>query len=128
MQAAWAMLHNTMLGNASQHHAVQCHQAVLQQLNPQLKSLIKDDDFKDAPPHLFGEHFASVAKGCLEAATVFKKSVAAGLKQGFQKSHPQNYSQSWGHRGGQFHGKESYRGKRTKYVAETSASRPEPKK
>ena len=34
------------LGNASQHHAVQCRQAALQQLNPQLKSLIKDDDLR----------------------------------------------------------------------------------
>jgi len=119
------------LGNASQHHAVQRRQAVLQQLNPQLKSLIKDEDFKDAPPYLFGEHFASVAKERLEAAAVLKKSVATGSKQGFQRSHPQNYSQPWGRRGGQFRGKESYRGKRPKYGAETSASRPgasQPKK
>ena len=79
------------LGNASQHHAVQHCQAVLQQLNPQLKSLIKDDDFKDAPPLLFGERFASVAKERLETAAVLKKSVTTG-KQVFQKSHPQNYS------------------------------------
>ena len=76
------------LGNASQHHAVQCRQAILQQLNPQLKSLIKEDDFKDAPLYLFGEGFASVAKECLEAAAVLKKSVAIGTKLVFQKSHP----------------------------------------
>jgi len=53
MQAALVLL-----GNASQHHVVQCHQVILQQLNPKLKSLIKDDDFRDAPLFLFGEHFA----------------------------------------------------------------------
>ena len=58
------------LGNALQHHAVQHHQAILQQLNPQLKSLIKDEDFADAPPYLFGERFASLAKERLEAALV----------------------------------------------------------
>ena len=58
------------LGNALQHHAVQRRQAILQQLNPQLKSLIKDEDFADAPPYLFGERFASLAKDRLEAALV----------------------------------------------------------
>jgi len=41
-----------LLGNASQHHAVQCRQVIL---NSKLKSLIKDEDFRDAPPFLFGE-------------------------------------------------------------------------
>ena len=64
------------LGNALQHHAVQRRQAILQQLNPQLKSLNKDEDFADAPPYLFGERFASLAKECLEAALVLKKSIS----------------------------------------------------
>ena len=64
-----------LLNNASQHHAVESCQVILQQLNPQLKCLINDDDFKDAPPYLFGESFASVAKEHLEAAAVLKKSV-----------------------------------------------------
>jgi len=74
------------LGNGPQHHVVQCCQAILQQLNPQLKFSIKDDEFKDAAPYLFGVHIASLANEHLEAAAVLKKSVAAGLKQGFQKS------------------------------------------
>ena len=88
------------LGNASQHHAVQRRQAILQQLNPQLKSLIKDEDFVDAPPYLFGERFAALAKERLEAAAVLKKTVATSTstKQGFQKGHPQRYA--WGCGGG----------------------------
>ena len=82
------------LGNASQHHAVHRRQAILQQLNPQLKPLVKDEDFVDAPPFLFGEHFASVAKERLEAAAVLKKSVCSTKQQGFHKSHPQKYA--WG--------------------------------
>jgi len=82
----------------SQHHAVQRRQAVLQQLNPQLKSLIKDNDLKDTP-HLFGEHFALVAKEHLEGVAVLKKSVAAGSKQGFQKSHPQQLLSTLGPQG-----------------------------
>ena len=86
------------LGNASQHHGVQCRQAILQQLNPHLKSLNKDEDFADAPPYLFGERFASLAKECLEAALVLKKSVSTSstTKQGYQRGHPQRYAWSCG--------------------------------
>ena len=80
------------LGNASQHHAVQCHQSVLQQLNLQLKSLIKDEDFADAPPYLFGECFASLAKERLEASLVLKKfhSTSSTAKQVFREATPKN--------------------------------------
>ena len=44
-------------------------------MNPQLKSLFVDEDFADAPPFLFGEHFTSLAKEYLEAALVLKKFV-----------------------------------------------------
>ena len=71
------------LGNASQHHTVHRRQAILQQLNPQLKPLVKDEDFVDAPPLLFGERFASVAKEHLEAAAVLKKLVCSTKQQGF---------------------------------------------
>jgi len=39
------------LGNASQYHAVHCRQAILQQLNPQLKPLVKDEDFVEMLHH-----------------------------------------------------------------------------
>ena len=110
-----------LLGNASQHHAVQCRQVILQQLNPKLKSLIKDEDFRDAPSFLFNERFASVTKECLDAAAVLKKAVVTG-KLVFQKSRPQNYFQTWGHRDGQFSGN-SYKGKKT-HAAGTSTSKP----
>ena len=78
------------LGNASQHHAVQCHQAILQQLNPQLKSLIKLQMLL----HTCLENTASLAKEHLEAALVLKKSVSTSstAKQGFQRGHPQRYA------------------------------------
>jgi len=82
MQAALVLL-----GNASQHHAVQRRQVIQQQLNPKLKSLIKDEDFRDAPPFLFGERFASVAKERLDTAPVLKKTVVTG-KPVFQRNHP----------------------------------------
>ena len=78
------------MGNASQHHVVHRRQAILQQLNPQLKPPVKDEDFVDAPPYLFGEKFASMAKERLEAAAVLKKSVCSSKQQGFHKRHPQN--------------------------------------
>ena len=91
------------LENASQHHAMQRCQAILQQLNLQLKSVIKNEDFADAPPYLFGEHFASLAKEHLEAALVLKKSVSTSstAKQDFQKGHPQRYA--WGCEGGNWY-------------------------
>ena len=71
---------------------MQRHQAILQQLNPQLKSLIKDEEFADAPPYLFGECFASLAKECLEAALVLKKSASTSStpKQGFREATPKD--------------------------------------
>jgi len=74
------------MGNALQVH---CRQAILQQLNPQLKPLVKDEDVVEIPPFLFGECFASVAKECL---AVLKKSVCQSA--GFSQEQPQKYA--WG--------------------------------
>ena len=83
------------LRNASQHHTLQHHQAILQKPNPQLKSLIKDEDFADAPPYLFGECFASLAEERLEAALeislYFKNS-----KAGFSEATPKICLELWG--------------------------------
>ena len=120
------------LGNALQHHVEQRHQAILQQLNPQLKSLIKDENFADAPPYLFGEHFASLAKECLEVALVLKKSASTSstAKQSFQRGHPQRYA--WGcEDGSQYqNGQESSRGQRGQPtgVSNASSSGPPPAK
>ena len=46
-----------LLGNASQQHSLQQRKIILQHLNPQLKSLVQDADFADAPPYFFGANF-----------------------------------------------------------------------
>lgn len=87
-----------LLGNASQQHSLQRRKAVLQHLNPQLKSLVQDADFTDAPPYLFGANFGELAKERLEAAALIKKTQSKP-SQNFQKRHPQKYN-AWGRRGG----------------------------
>ena len=112
------------LGNASQHHAVHRRQAILQQLNPQLKPLVKDEDFVEAPPFLFGENFSSVAKECLEAAAVLKKSVCTTntKQQGFYKSHPQKGA--WGRRGGRFRSGQDHSRSRKGHGMVASSAKP----
>ena len=56
-----------LLGNASQHHALQRRKMILQHLNPQLKSLVQDANFTDAPSSLFGAKFGEIYKySCTE--------------------------------------------------------------
>ena len=61
------------------------------QLNPRLKQLFSDGDFKEAAPFLFGESFGTVAKGRLDAATAIKKTTYTdrGPSRDFQKGYPQ---------------------------------------
>ena len=87
-----------LLGNASQQHSLQRRKAILQHLNPQLKSLVQDANFTEAPPYLFGTNFGELAKERLNAAALNQKT-AQKAPQDFQKCHPQK-SISWGHRGG----------------------------
>ena len=47
-----------LMGNANQHNSIARRNALLMQLNPQLKQLVEDVDFKEAPPFLFGETLA----------------------------------------------------------------------
>ena len=61
------------IGNTSQHFAADRRKALLQQLNPKLKSLVEDSDFSEAPPFLFGTDFGKVAKERLDATEVLKK-------------------------------------------------------
>ena len=75
-----------LMGNANQHNSIARRNALLMQLNPQLKQLVEDVDFKEAPPFLFGENFGTLAKERIEAAAVLTKTLS---RQGFQKSHPQ---------------------------------------
>ena len=64
----------------------------MQHLNPQLQTLMKDEDFKGSQPLLFGEEFREKAKARIEAVAALKKVVNSlgdkGKHEGFQKSHP----------------------------------------
>ena len=62
-----------LMGNANNHHSAARRNALMVQLNPQLKQQFKDKDFKKAPPYLFGENFGLLARECLEAAAALKK-------------------------------------------------------
>ena len=84
-----------LLGNASQQHSLQRRKTILQHLNPQLKSLVQDADFTEAPPYLFGTNFGELAKERLEAAALIQKTQAKPT----QKRLPQRYN-TWGCRGG----------------------------
>lgn len=88
-----------LMGDAAQNHAALRRKAVLQHLNPQLQSLMKETDFKGAQPYLFGENFAEQAKSKLEAAAALKKSVYPSLrgKSGFRGGHSRR---NWGRQGG----------------------------
>ena len=73
-----------LLGNASKQHSLQQRKAILQHLNPQLKSMVQDADFAEAPPYLFGTNFGELTKERLEAAALIQKTAQKAL-QNFQK-------------------------------------------
>ena len=50
-----------LMGNANYHHSTTHRQALMLQLNPKLKQLFQDTNFKDAAPYLFGENFGTMA-------------------------------------------------------------------
>ena len=91
-----------LLGDATQHHSSLRRKAIMQYLNPQLQTLMKDVDFKGSQPLLFGEDFGEKAKTRIEAAAALRKVVnppgPKGKQAVFQKSHPQQ--NTWGHQGG----------------------------
>ena len=62
---------------------------MLTQMNPQLKGLMRDNDFKDAAPLLFGDNFGALAKERLEAAAALKKTLGTDKqpKRNFYKGH-----------------------------------------
>ena len=39
-----------LMNNANYHHSTECRKALLQHLNPLLKQLVEESDFKEAPP------------------------------------------------------------------------------
>ena len=86
-----------LLGDAAQHHSSLRRKAIMQHLNPQLQTLMKDEDFKESQPLLFGENFGEKAKARMEAAAALRKVVIPPKpkQSGFQKGHPQR--NTWGH-------------------------------
>ena len=102
IKEAISMVHSAvrLLGDATQYHSSLRRKAIMQHLNPQLQTLMKDVDFKGSQPLLFGEDFGEKAKSRMEAAAALRKVVNPTVpkgKSGFQKSHPQKTT--WGHQG-----------------------------
>ena len=64
-----------LLGDAMQHHSYLRRKAIMQHLDPQLQTLMKDADFKGSQPLLFGRHLGEKAKARMEAAAVLRKVV-----------------------------------------------------
>jgi len=64
------------MGNASYHHSSDRRRTLLQHLNPQLKQVVEESDFKEALPLLFGENFGLVAKQRIKVAAALKKTLA----------------------------------------------------
>jgi len=60
---------------------------------------MRDNDFKDAAPLLFGDNFGALAKERLEAAAALKKTLGSDKKpkRDFYKGHSQKFR---GRRGG----------------------------
>ena len=87
-----------LLGNSNIHNIVVRRKALLIQMNPHLKDLVRDGDFKDVAPMLFGENFGTLARERLEAAAALTKTL--GIEKpspDFHKGHSQRYK---GRRGG----------------------------
>ena len=71
--------------------------ALMMQLNPKLKQLFSNKDFKDAAPFLFGEQFGTQARDHLEAAEALRRTMTTeNSKKGFQKGHFQKNSREGG--------------------------------
>ena len=90
-----------LMADASQHQSSIRRQTLLQHCNPQLKKLMKDRDFKDSQPYLFGEDFGQKAKEKLESAAALRKIVYQQTPKGkavFQRGHPRKHFR--GHGGG----------------------------
>jgi len=78
-----------LMGNANYQHSMDRQQAIMMQLNPKLKYLIRH---QDAAPLLFGEKFGAMAKE-LEAAE--KDHVLRLLQMGFSEK-PPSENKLWG--------------------------------
>ena len=81
-----------LLGNANAHNTVARRKALLTQMNPRLKDLVRDGDFKDVAPMLFGENLGTLARERLEAAAALTKTLGTEKpRSDFHKGHSQRY-------------------------------------
>jgi len=116
-----------LMGNANYHHSTARRNALMLQLNPKLKQLFKEEDFKNAAPFLFGESFGPLAKERLEAAAALKRATfteKGDQQQGFQKGHSQKGQGRGG--GSQYNGYN--RGSRGWHAPGNKARKGQPKK
>ena len=87
-----------LLGNANAHNTVAHRKALLTQMKPRLKDLVRDWDFKDAAPMLFGENFGTLARERLEAAAALTKTL--GIEKPHLDFHKGHSQRNKGRRGG----------------------------
>ena len=64
-----------LLDNASVQNTIDWRKTILTQMNSRLRGLVRDADFKEAAPLLFGDNFARLAKERLEAAAALTKTL-----------------------------------------------------
>ena len=88
-----------LLGNASCHMSGERRSRALTKLNPDLKSMAKEENYSDAQPFLFGKGFEQKVKErtealkCLQRATTQKPSQSRNF---FWKDRPCQYGGSGG--------------------------------
>ena len=70
-----------ILGNASAQISQERRTKALSRLNPDLKSLVEDEDFSNAAPNLFGAGFEKKAKERSKAVTCLRKASSSDLKK-----------------------------------------------
>ena len=77
-----------LMGNVNYHHSSEYRKVLLQHLNPLLKQLIEESDFRDAPPMHFWENFEVLPKQRIEAAAALKKTPATAKGKQFLAEPP----------------------------------------
>ena len=100
-----------ILGNASAQFSQERRSKALARLNPDLKSLVDDEDFSKSAPFLFGPGFEKKAKERSEAVICLRKAANAPKKGvGPSKKFFRGVRSQWrGGRGGGNYNRNQYR-------------------
>lgn len=88
-----------LLGNASSHFSHERRLKILENLNPDLKSLAEDEDYSKAPPFLFGKGFEKLAKDRADAVQCLRKATSSSSASGkpyFRASRPHYGKSTYG--------------------------------